>query len=389
MSRQKHFWRFLEHKVCALFFCVRLCCIIKQYYKYESMKLKIFLAVLILTSVFCVANIAYAQAMSDAQRQALIAQIKQSILQLQAELNQLIIKQQNCTASWQCGSWGLCINGQQSRVCNDANECGFGTNIPKISQACVEQPAVKLQVNGSDGPVNIFLTLNNGAYINSLGLNLTATVNLSWDGIDVASCVASDSLKTPGFSGYKASSGSQSVAISGNIQTISTTSSKVVDNIRITCISIKSGSSISSTVTANLFYNTNTNCSPNWSCTAWTTCNGSSQTRTCTDWNGCGSSVGMPLKTESCVPAPAVNIEANNSNGPIVIANGASVTLAWASSHAASCTAWGGWSGALATSGSQKISGLTSNKSFSITCSNNAGTATDSVLVNVSAPVVK
>lgn len=41
-------------------------------------------------------------------------------------------------------------------------------------------------------------------------------------------------------------------------------------------------------------------CTPNWQCSAWSTCNGGTQTRTCTDSNSCGTSSGKPSESQSC-----------------------------------------------------------------------------------------
>jgi len=41
-----------------------------------------------------------------------------------------------CTPNWQCGSWGACSNGQQTRTCTDSNNCGVTTNKPQVAQSC-------------------------------------------------------------------------------------------------------------------------------------------------------------------------------------------------------------------------------------------------------------
>ena len=43
-----------------------------------------------------------------------------------------------------------------------------------------------------------------------------------------------------------------------------------------------------------------TDCTENWSCTAWTDCVGGSQTRTCTDSNSCGTETSKPAESQSC-----------------------------------------------------------------------------------------
>lgn len=436
------------------------------------MKLKIFLIALLLTVGFCIASVAFAQTMTDTQKQALIYQIQQQIAQLQTQLTQMLAQQQGnaswcytfnnnlgfansgandvvnlhlalqqqgifyspdsintfstgtsqaviqfqakygispqtgfvgpktrdklnqlykcsttvttCSPSWQCSDWALCIGGQQNKTCTDSNNCGVDTNKPKVSQACTQKSDVKIQADNSDGPVNVFLTLGNGASVSNSGITLTKNINLQWNGVDVSSCMVSDSLTPTIFSGYKPSSGSQTVSLSGNIQGASGSNNKVSGTFRITCISAKSGSSVSDNVTVNLFYTVSENCDPRWQCLSWTSCANSQHTRVCTDWNGCGSLVGKPIEKESCSPLPTVNIKANNSDGPLTISNGSSVSLSWTSLNATSCHAIFDWSGTKAKSGTESISDITSSKRFDIVCTGAGGEATDSVTINLS-----
>jgi len=81
---------------------------------------------------------------------------------------------------------------------------------------------------------------------------------------------------------------------------------------------------------------------------------------------------------------PTVTISADNRN----IDSGDSTTIRWSSSNATYCDASGGtnsWSGTRGTSGSFRTGSLTSDRTYSITCTNNAGNSgTDSVTVRVS-----
>ena len=286
-----------------------------------------------------------------------------------------------CKPNWQCSNWGLCLSGDQIRNCTDANNCGVNTNEPKLSQTCTVQPAIQIQANGSYGPVNIFVKLNDGASVTSSGIMLSQNINLQWNGIEVDSCVASDNMKPSIFSGYKSYSGSQLVTLLKTTP-ISSGGNRVSDTFKITCVSITNGASVSGSVTVNLFYSVASNCTANWECNAWTACTGSYQTRTCIDWNGCGSTSGEPLLKESCVDLPKVNIKANNSEGPLTIVSGQPVTLSWSSSSATSCVASGNWSGTQNTGGSVKITALTGTNIYIITCTNSAGSNIDSVSIN-------
>ena len=221
------------------------------------MKIKIFLLCLLLVGVFCISSGAYAQTMTEAQRQMLIAQIQQQIIQIQAQINQILLARKNCKPNWQCGDWGLCINSQQSKTCTDLNSCGVLTGQPKTSQACTQNYGVQLRINNSDGPVNIFVPFGNGSYVNGPNVYLSQTINLQWQGINVASCVVSDSTKSSVFSGYRPSSGSQAFTVTGTIKSNGSSGNKVSDTFKITCISTKTGASVSDSATVNLFYTIN------------------------------------------------------------------------------------------------------------------------------------
>jgi hypothetical protein len=99
--------------------------------------------------------------------------------------------------------------------------------------------------------------------------------------------------------------------------------------------------------------------------------------------NGPGGSASDSVSVIVVAPdSPLVNLSASPSNLPF---NG-STTLSWTSNNISSCTASGDWSGSKGTSGSQTISGLTADSSFSLTCSGSNGSKNDSVSVTVAAP---
>ncbi len=77
--------------------------------------------------------------------------------------------------------------------------------------------------------------------------------------------------------------------------------------------------------------------------------------------------------------APTVTINAN----PTSVVSGNSTVLTWSSTNASSCTASGAWSGAKNASGTQTISNLTSNSTFTLTCQNVGGTVSASAPVTV------
>jgi hypothetical protein len=94
--------------------------------------------------------------------------------------------------------------------------------------------------------------------------------------------------------------------------------------------------------------------------------------------------------TYRTTPAPTVDLRVNGSNGPLSLSSPASYILSWTSTNSASCTASGSWSGAQATNGSQSVSNVGGGMyTYTFTCSNPSGSASDSVTVNVlSAPTV-
>ena len=288
-----------------------------------------------------------------------------------------------CKTDWKCTSWGLCASGQQTRNCTDNKGCGVTTGKPAETQKCSKVSDISIKANGSDDPVNIFLTLGNGAVVNQDGINLTKEINLQWSGVNVASCMASDSLTPKVFSGYKASSSSQNVLMSGVIKATSSSASKLTDTFKINCVSTINGSQVSDSVVANLYYTVNSNCFPNWQCTTWGDCISSNHSRTCTDINGCGTLGNKPLEKESCTLPPVVNIKVNNSEGPVSVLSGSAISVSWTSSNVTSCIASGNWSGTKSTSGATSIPGITSNRIFTITCTGKGGSISDSVTVNI------
>jgi len=106
------------------------------------------------------------------------------------------------------------------------------------------------------------------------------------------------------------------------------------------------------------------------------------------DYINCFTKTGYVIFTatvSSIFNPPTVDLKANNSNGPITIPYNTAATLSWTSTNATSCSASGNWSGAKALFGSQSTGNLTSNKTYTITCTGPGGSAADSVVVNVQA----
>ena len=79
--------------------------------------------------------------------------------------------------------------------------------------------------------------------------------------------------------------------------------------------------------------------------------------------------------------APTVTLTAS----PTTITSGQSSLLSWSSTNATSCTASGGWTGSRATSGTQSVS-PTSTTTYTLGCTGAGGTASQSADVTVTTP---
>jgi hypothetical protein len=88
------------------------------------------------------------------------------------------------------------------------------------------------------------------------------------------------------------------------------------------------------------------------------------------------------VSVASTPPVPTVTLTSSSSQ----VSSGGTVTLTWSSTNATACTATGGWSGALTTSGTQTSSAITSSTTFTLGCTGDGGTTSQSVTVGVAAP---
>ena len=81
--------------------------------------------------------------------------------------------------------------------------------------------------------------------------------------------------------------------------------------------------------------------------------------------------------------APTVSLSASDSSVP----EGSSVTLSWTANGADSCSASGGWSGQLGTSGNQTVGPVSAGTTYSLNCSGPGGTSLEMISVAVVGPV--
>jgi plastocyanin len=83
------------------------------------------------------------------------------------------------------------------------------------------------------------------------------------------------------------------------------------------------------------------------------------------------------LSVVEAPPAPTVTLSAS----ALEVSSGGTVTLTWMTQNATTCNASGGWSGTLATSGSQTSAKVTASTTYTLSCTGEGGTTTQSVTV--------
>lgn len=67
-------------------------------------------------------------------------------------------------------------------------------------------------------------------------------------------------------------------------------------------------------------------CSPEWTCTSWSSCNNGAQYRNCYDWNTCGTNDGKPAEIQSCTQSPATTIPNATTSQPPTTNTSANIT---------------------------------------------------------------
>jgi len=77
--------------------------------------------------------------------------------------------------------------------------------------------------------------------------------------------------------------------------------------------------------------------------------------------------------------APTVSLSAS----PTSITSGDYSTLTWSSTNASSCSASGGWTGSVATSGSKATDPLTVSTTYTLTCTGSGGSASQNTTITV------
>ncbi|KKP32556.1 MAG: hypothetical protein UR22_C0010G0057, partial [Parcubacteria group bacterium GW2011_GWC2_32_10] len=218
----------------------------------------ILFSILLLVGI-CSSIFSNVSAMTEAEKQALIAQITAEIARLQAEINEKI-------ASGQGG------------VQNSSSWCHTFDISMKYGDSGVEVSALQkaLQLQG-------FFSLTDSEKIGSFfGKNTTSAV------ISFQEKYKSEILTPIGLS-----KGTGTVA--------SFTRAKL--NKLYGC----------SNVTPPVL--TNLTCNPNWQCSSWKSCLNGQQTRSCFDYNSCNANISRPSEVQACSSNTNLNANTNpNTN---------------------------------------------------------------------------
>jgi hypothetical protein len=223
---------------------------------------------------------------------------------------------------------------------------------------------------------------------------------LSWSSTNASSCTAS-----AGWTGTLATSGTQSTGAVTQTTTYSLTCKGPAGNSSVATATVAvAGAAVP---TAALLTSTGAVPSGGAATLTWSSTNATSCTAS-NAWSGTlapsGSQSTGPLTKNSTfvltcsgpggtspVDKAGINVvpTAVLSANPTSVESGSPAALTWSSTNAGSCTASGGWSGALAASGTQSTGALLQNSSFSLTCNGPGGNSKiATVAVTVTGAVV-
>jgi len=204
------------------------------------MKIKIFLVILSLALVFCVTSTALA--MTETERQALIAQLQVQVTQLTQQINQIIAERQG-TQTW-CYTFN--------------NNLGYANS-------------------GTNEVVNLHLALQKEGISYSPDDINTYSSGTSQAVIAFQEKYAYEILTPLGLS--------RGTGFTGN-------STRTKLNQLYGCVSNTTPPTIPPTT-----------CTPNWQTGSWSTCANNQQTRTVTDYNYCGTTTNKPATSQYCTSA--------------------------------------------------------------------------------------
>ena len=387
------------------------------------MKAKLFLVSALLFSVFFVASTALA--MTEQERQTLIAQIQAQIAQLTQQLNEMLAEQQGTTTptDW-CHSFNIDLDTGDTGLETDSLQTalqkeGFIISASEIQNQqfgattgqAVRDFKVKYRSQITTSGTTKVGQITRGMLNQLYGCAATTTPPTActpiWQCEDWTTCASNQQIRTCTDTNYCGTTtdkpaemqecnsvctpnwscgdwGTCYLYASGVITAWGVSDGTLGSQSRRCTDSNSCGITVGAPTQVRSCTNTTNNnntCTPNWQCASWSTCLSSQQSRTCTDSNSCGTSTNKPATTQSCgtyTPPPStgvsLDIKVNGGDGRAYISTGGSVNLTWTSSNASSCTAYGSWSGTKPTSGAETISNIPAgNLTYTLKCYNSIG----------------
>ncbi len=299
----------------------------------------------------------------------------------------------------------------------DATECtasgGWsGAMAPSGSQdtgSLIASTDYDLSCTGTGGTATQSITVTVDSVVPTVTMSASPSTiasgesaTITWSSTDASACTASD-----GWSGDRATSGSASTGALSDSMTYALSCTGPGGTASQSATVTVSGGSNSPAPTVSLSASPSTiangdSTTLTWSSTDSAGCTASgawsgaratsgsqssgalasnaSYTLSC---SGAGGTASQTATVTVKAPSPAVTLSAN----PKSVSKGANSTLTWSSSNSASCTASGGWSGALATSGSKSVGPINAATTYKINCAGPGGSATQSTSVGVVAPI--
>ncbi|MEJ2621776.1 MAG: fibronectin type III domain-containing protein [Candidatus Thiodiazotropha sp.] len=223
------------------------------------------------------------------------------------------------------------------------------------------------------------------------------TTTLSWDSVNADSCTASGD-----WSGSKEVSGSETISSIAKNSTFNLSCSGANGNASDSvAVTVNRPPALTLDLSANptdISYNGSTTL--NWhsnadSCTAsgaWSGNKGASGSETINSLtetstfslscNSAGTGVNDTVTVTVAKPAtPTIDLTAD----PMRVSYNGSTTLSWRSENTDSCAASGDWSGSRSSAGSEAIDALTESSTFTLSCTGDGGTVSDTLTITVEA----
>lgn len=261
----------------------------------------------------------------------------------------------------------------------------------------VSIPSVQVQINSSSSDYTA---------------NEPASYTVSWSSTNVTACTGSGGLagqtqsngQIP-ISGQAASTVTYTMSCSNGVTSVSDTRQAIIYALPVIDVKVDGLDSpsdyvspVNYTVSWNAFGGS-VNCTGSDGLSNKSTLTGSlllsgmsagsySYTMTCDNGHG---AVASDSVTVTVVNPPTVDLKVENQDGPLTFVSPASFTLSWISQDAASCSRTSSdrsWTGNVLLAGDQLLQDVTTGTyTYTITCSNQQVTASDSVTVEIVPPL--